>query len=203
MIKRILAVSLLPLLLLSLTGCGGSVDYKLSEGFRAGLAGTVAVMPVLWDAGETADEAEIGRLFRSIAVQNLRSRGYGVMRTGAVDARLEEFVDLNPGDIARALGVDAVLFLHVNKWKTRALANYAALKIEALYTLYSSRNSATLWSATYATGESDIRFDKAALKLSIIEIYEPRIARLTNSVFDTLPVYKGVRKQEKLYDWLP
>lgn len=203
MLRRLLPVFLFPLLLLTLAGCGNSVNYTLSQGFRPDMAATVAVMPVLWDAGEGAEKEEIGKLFRSIAVENLRVRGYGVKRAEAVDSRLQEFIDLNPGDIASALGVDAVLFLHVNKWKTRVFANYAALNIEALYTLYSSRNSATLWSAIYATGESDIRFDKATLKLSIIEIYEPRIARLTNSVFDTLPVYEGVQKQERLYDWLP
>ncbi len=203
MIKRFSTGFVFLLLIISLAGCGGKVKYSLSQGFRAGLAGTVAVVPVLWDAGREENSAEIGRLFRSIAMDNLRSRGYVVTRVEVVDGRLDEFAELDPGDIAAALGVDAVLFVHVNKWKTRTLANYAALKIEALYTLYSARSSTKLWSAVYATGESDIRFDKASLKLSIIEIFEPRIARLTSSVFDTLPIYEGVVKQEKLYDWLP
>ncbi len=203
--KKILsrAASLLPLLLIILlTGCGGSVKYNLSSGFRPGRIRTVAVMPVVWDAGKVEGSAEIGGIFRRIAIERLMARGYRVARKEVVDARLKEFADKDPGGVASSLGVDAVLFIHVDRWKTRTFANYAALKMRAVYNLY-SRDSATLWSAVYATGESDIRFDRASLKLSIIEIYEPRIARLTNSVFDTLPVYKGVEKEEKLYDWLP
>ncbi len=205
MIKRILPILILPLLFLSLTGCGGVVKSNLAEGFRGVLARRVAVMPVIWDAHGTAegDSVEIGRLFRRIASESLRSRGYATLDAGVVDARLGEFADKDPGDIAAALGVEAVLFLHVDKWKIRTLANYAALNIEASYTLYSARNSVRLWRAEYATGESDMKLDKASLKLSIIEIFEPRIARLTNAVFDTLPVYNGVVKQERLYDWLP
>jgi len=185
-----------------LAGCGGAVKHTLSDGFIAKKPATVAVMPVLWDADETKNSVEIGKLFRSIAVTRLISRGYGVARMEVVDARLDEFADKDPDEIAKALGVKAVLIIHVEKWKTRTLANYAALKMKALYSLY-GRDASTLWRAVYATGESDIRFDKASLKLSIIEIYEPRIARLSNSIFDTLPIYEGVTKDEPLYDWLP
>jgi len=200
--KHALPLLLLPILLLMLTGCGGKVNYMLSEGFLTKHARTVAVMPVLWDADKTEGSREISGLFRRIATESLISRGYRVARFEVVDARLEEFADKDPGDIASSLGVDAVLFIHVDKWKTRTFANYAALKMRAEYNLY-TRNSVTLWSAVYATGESDLRFDKESLKLSIIEIYEPRIERLTSSVFDTLPRYVGEEKEEKLYDWLP
>jgi uncharacterized lipoprotein YajG len=194
---------LLPLLLLLLlTGCGGSVKYSLSSGFSSHVARSVAVMPVVWDAGKVDGSVDIKKLFRGIAEENLVSRGYSVVRDEVVDARLGEFADKDPGDIATALGVDAVLFIHVEKWSTRTFANYAALKIRALYNLY-SKNSATLWSAVYTTGESDMRFDMESLKLSIIEIYEPRIERLASSVFDTLPRFEGVKKEENLYDWLP
>ncbi len=194
---------LLPLLLLlALAGCGGSVKYSLSRGFSSHVARSVAVMPVVWDAGRTEGSGEIKKLFRRIAEENLVSRGYSVVRDEAVDARLDELSDKDPGDIATALGVDAVLFIHVEKWSTRTFVNYAALTMRAQYNLY-SRNSATLWSAVYTTGESDMRFDKESLKLSIIEIYEPRIERLASSVFDTLPRFEGGKKEENLYDWLP
>jgi len=200
--KIFLRFTVLSFILITLIGCGGAVKHEISSGFMAGRPDTVAVMPVLWDAAEIKGSAEIGKLFRSIAIERLISRGYGVARMEVVDARLTEFAEMDPDGIARALGVKAVLFIHVNKWKTRTLANYAALKMEAVYNLY-GRDASTLWSAVYATGESDIRLDKASLKLSIIEIYEPRIARLTSSVFDTLPRNEAVKKQEPLYDWLP
>ncbi len=200
--KRYLRLIFLLSILIALAGCGGSVKHTLSQGFMTRRPSTVAVMPVLWDAGETKDSAEIGKIFRRIAIERLISRGYRVARMSVVDAKLDEFADSDPDEIAKALGVKAVLLIHVNKWKTRTFANYAALKMEALYSLY-GRDASTLWRAVYATGESDIRFDKASLKLSIIKIYEPRIERLTSSVFDTLPRYEGVKKQEPLYDWLP
>jgi len=194
--------ALLALLIIMLTGCGGRVKYDLDSGFTSRVAETIAIMPVRWDAGKVGGREDIEGLFRQIAREHLLARGYSVLRDEVVDARMEELEDRDPGDIAKALGVDAVLFIHVEKWSTRTFANYAALKIRALYNLY-SRNSRTLWSAVYTTGESDIRFDKESLKLSIIETYEPRIERLANSVFDTLPRYQGVEKQENLYDWLP
>jgi len=200
--KKNLTLILLSLFLTTLAGCGGKVKHTLSNSFITIRPSTVAVMPVVWDIGEVKDSAEIGRIFRRIAIERLRSRGYKVARTEAVDARLGEFADSDPDEIARSLGVEAVLYIHVEKWKTRTFANYAALTMKALYSLY-GKNAATLWRAVYATGESDIRLDKASLKLSIIEIYEPRIERLTSSVFDTLPRYAGVKKQEPLYDWLP
>jgi len=200
--KRFLGLTLFSLILIALVGCGNAVKHELSTGFMTVRPTTVAVMPVVWDAGKTQGSVEIGNLFRSIAIERLVSRGYRVARMDVVDAKLDEFTDSDPDEIAKSLGVDAVLFIHVEKWKTRTVANYAALKMQALYSLY-ARDGSTLWRAVYATGESDIRFDKASLKLSIIEIYEPRIERLTGSVFDTLPRHEGVKKEEPLYDWLP
>jgi len=200
--KIVLKITLFAFIFITLAGCGGAVKHRISEGFLTKRPATVAVMPVVWDAGEIKGSAKIGSLFRSIAIERLIARGYRVARIEVVDARLDEFAEMDPDKIAEALGVEAVLFIHVDKWKIRSFANYAALNMRAIYNLY-ARDATTLWSAVYATGESDIRFDKASLKLSIIEIYEPRIARLTSSVFDTLPRYETVKKQEPLYDWLP
>lgn len=200
--KRFLSLTLFSLILIALIGCGNAVKHELSRGFMTIRPTTVAVMPVIWDAGKTPGSVEIGNLFRSIAIERLISRSYRVARMDVVDAKLDEFTDSDPNEIAKSLGVDAILFIHVEKWKTRTFANYAALKMQALYNLY-ARDGSTLWRAVYATGESDIKFDKESLQLSIIEIYEPRIERLTGSVFDTLPRHEGVTKEEPLYDWLP
>jgi len=195
------------LLATALSGCARMVKYNITERFYIRTPITVAVLPVFWDAGADKKATDIGQLFRTMSFDRLKEMNYRPLKVEDVDKILSRFggdvlQKKGPDELAGILGVDAVIYTHIKKWKEEVFATYAYLGIDARFEMY-SRAGEVLWRADYGTKDSDIRLDRAPLKLSIIKVYEPRIERLVSAVFSTLPVRKTGRGTEKLYDWLP
>ncbi len=210
--KSFISVSVIALLAATLfaaalSGCARMVKYKITERFYIRTPITVAVLPVFWEAGADKKATDIGRLFRTMSFDRLKEMNYRPLKTADVDKILSRLSkDLlkkkEPDELAGILGVDAVIYTHIRKWKEETFATYAYLGIDARFEMY-SRDGVVLWRANYGTKDSDLRLDRAPLKLSIIQVYEPRIERLISAVFSTLPVRKTGQGTEKFYDWLP
>ncbi|MBI5559721.1 MAG: DUF799 family lipoprotein [Deltaproteobacteria bacterium] len=194
------------LVFVTLAGCAGSVRYKVSKDFSAARLDTVAVLAV---AGEVPD-AKIKEIFRNAASKKLGAMNYDVLPSAAVDNIYAKYPDAAQGadrvkEVSGLLNADSLLYINVTGWKERFFVTYAALKINAEFTLY-SKTGAVLWRGRYSTKESEMRFDRELLKMDVIKAYEPRIERLVDTVLSTLPRRPVEKKEEEkpksYFDWL-
>jgi len=210
--RRAAFIYALSLLLMLAAGCGRAVKFDLKEGFGGLSVSRVAILPV---AGHPGGEARIKELFRGFSSDRLEKRNYGVVPFSEVDEAYEGHGGRKAGDLAAAAarvagltGSDAVLVIRITKWDESIFSAYASLKVGAEFTLYSAA-SEVLWRAEYGTKESDFRLDREQLDLGVLKVYEPRIERIVETVFATLPraLPAPAEKKEpatgkRYFDWL-
>lgn len=212
--RRAAFIYALSLLLMLAAGCGRAVKFDLKDGFGGLSVSRVAILPV---AGHPGGEARIKELFREFSSDRLRQRNYGVAPFSEVDEVYEghgggkKAADLAAAAarVAGLTGSDAVLVIRITKWDESIFSAYASLKVRAEFTLYSAA-SEVLWRAEYGTKESDFRMDREQLELGVLKVYEPRIERMVETVFATLPraLPAPAEKKEpatgkkRYFDWL-
>ncbi len=191
-------------------GCGKSVKYKVSDNFTEQGVRRVAVLPI----GGVVTDARIKSLFTRFSIEMVTRRGYEVVelkdlqdfarQSGLSQKTLDREALKALGERA---GVDGFLLVEVTRWDKSFFASYASLKVGTEIALYSSLGD-KLWRAKYRTKESDFRFDKEALELGVLTVYEPRIERIVDTLFRTLPnasVDGSSQKRpggKKFFDWL-
>jgi hypothetical protein len=184
-------------------GCSNIPIYTISENYSSLAPNTVVVLPVWGDV----EDANVRRLFRTMALARLNSLNYSVLALEEVDEKYLKlgsgrFKDMNPGEVSRFFGADAVLYTRITKWEEKLLVTYASLEIGAGFELYSA-DGTMLWKAHYSTSEYDIKFDKSSMELAVIMVYEPRIQRVVDAVFSTLPSGLKPKEEKRFFDWLP
>jgi hypothetical protein len=177
--------------------------YTISEDYGSLSPRTVVILPV----GGDVEDANVKRLFRTMAFKRLKSLNYGVLDLEEVDEEYLKvgsgrFKDMEPGEVSRFFGADGVLYTRITKWKEKLLLTYASLEIGAGFELYSA-NGTMLWEAAYTTKESEIKFDKGSMELAVINVYEPRIQRVVDAIFSTLPPGLSRKEEKRFFDWLP
>lgn len=202
MIKRLLPLFML---LAFLSGCANAVRTTLSERYAANSPGTVAVVPVFWQAD--AEGKEVGYTFRMMTVEKLKDLNYRVVPPAAVD---DAYIKLgsssmagkSPAELAALLNADAVLFIRIKTWTVDRFVTYASLKVEAAYELYSATGE-RLWKAEYATRDADLRLDRKSMEYAIIKAYEPKVQRFVDAIFSTLPQAQARTNARSFFKWLP
>lgn len=185
-------------ILIMLSGCS-TVDSSLSEKFADVKPYTIALMPIDWSgAGEPkAIGKDVSRLFKSMAIEALRSKRYNVSTDEPDGAAVKK-----PADVAKAAGADAALVIRMNEWDASEVLSYASLKIGATIEMH-SKDDELLWRVEYATSESDAGLDASAVEAGVIKTYEPRIQRFVDAAFSTLPQAALPDKRGRFFDWLP
>ncbi len=193
------------LILAAAAGCARPVAYNLSARYMLLRPSVVAVMPVEWEADIDTKRRGVDGLLRTIVIEKLKSLNYQPLPVEEVDKRLKELKDpenMAPHELAGALNGDSVLYVRITEWDEKLFVTYASLKVGVDFELYSATGE-RLWQAGYITSESDIRLDRTTMELAVIETFEPRLERLVDLVFATLP--RGVErvKKKRFFDWLP
>jgi hypothetical protein len=205
MTKKILLLALIFLIV----GCAKTVSFNLSDDFHRFKPASVIVMPVtivVTDEDETTPD--VLNLLRSTALDKLLEKDYSSMSLKETDAllnanRLLEKEKLPaPRTLAPIFRTDAVLYTRITEWNKGQLGSYASLKIGIQFMLYSSKGT-LLWEGSYSTKQSDFRFDGDATTLGVLKAYEPRIQRITDAVFLTLPIAQRKEERQQFYRWLP
>lgn len=202
--KKLVTITLL--VLFALPGCGSAVKKKISDKFAYFAPHTVAILPLKFtgaDAG-AGPVPGVDALFNKMTSDRLSRMNYRPLEKAEVDRRLAGSLDTErgPGEMARLMGTDAVLYTTITEWKSDIVVRYAYLKVNALFELYSP-NGTLLWRATHDLKESDIRLEKKSLELAIIKAYEPSVQRFINVVFSTLPVSEARPEEKSFFKWLP
>jgi hypothetical protein len=201
---RMTRFPVLLILAAALAACTSPADFAVVEDYGSATPRTVAILPV---EGEDVEQ-DVRRLFRVFTAEKLRSMNYRVLDLEASDekylklgsARVKK---MKPGEVARLLGADAVLYTRITKWREKRFVTYISLKIGAAFELF-SKDSIRIWESDYSTKESDAKFDKSSVELAVIKAYEPRVQRVVDAVFSTLPGgVKPVVAEKKYFDWLP
>lgn len=191
-----------------ISGCAKPVIYKLSERYNDIHPYTVAVLPVIWETTPDLSDRDVetaAYLFRGMAEERMKRMNYTVVPLEEVDRKYAEngrFAKLKPETVAAVLGVDAVVYIHVFAWNTSSFIIRSAFTLRAGFELF-GKAGASLWQATYKTKETDYRFDTAPAELAVIKAYEPRIARLVDALFTTLPEAEPSEFRETFFLWLP
>ena len=204
MTKKILLLALIILI----TGCAKKVSYELSDDMARFKPVSVLVMPVTIESDTEKIQADVLELVRSTAQEELLDKGYTSFSLVDTDTLLREknFLGKEKLPAPRTLGplfkTDAVLYTRITQWNEDQLASYASLKIGIQFMLYSTKGT-LLWESSYVTKQSDFRFDADATELGVLKTYEPRIQRIEDAVFRTLPAAERKEKRQELYRWLP
>lgn len=196
-------VLLLGVVFVLLCGCANTVSYKLMKEYKQKQPHTVAILPI---GGEEGD-SEIRYLFRTIAYKKLIQKNFNVLPLEKVD---EKYLNTGTADIdsmpphmlAELFNVDSILYCTITDWNKSTFATYASLKVKATFELY-ARDGTRLWRARHGTKEYDVNLDRSQMKLAIITAYEPRIQRLLDAVFMTLPSTTVLYKKKTFFKWLP
>ncbi len=202
--KKIILLSLLFLCV----GCAKTVSYNISEKFIRNRPGSIILMPVIMMSGPKERETEILKLVRSTVQDKLKDKKYSTVPIDKIDSALTARGLLKseklpaPQLVVSIFKSDAVLYSRIIEWNEDKVASYAALKITAEFLLYSI-NGDLLWEGSYTTKESDFRLDSGATELGVLKAYEPRIQRIVDAVFLTLPQAKKSTKKQDFYRWLP
>jgi hypothetical protein len=194
---------LLLFLIAAVFGCSNAATYTVAEDYGSLSPRTVVVLPV--DGVE--EDATVRRLFRTMASAKLRSLNYAVLDLEQVDEKYLKlgsgrFRDMDPAEVSRFFDADAVLYTRIIEWEEKFLVTYASLRIGAGFELYSA-DGKRLWESAYTTKESDIKFDKTSVEFSVIKVYEPRVQRVVDAVFATLPQGLERKEEKRFFDWLP
>ncbi len=205
MTKKISLLFALLLPLFMLAGCGSPIEFVVSNQYDSLRPRTIAVLPVKWHAGADHDRDNISNLLRTMTRDRLISMNYRVIPLDLVDREAGgEAAREGPTAIARLLGADAVLYIGVEKWDKMKISDFASLDIKTRFELYSARGT-RLWAADYRDKDMDFRFDPKPMDFAVIKAYEPKLQRLVDSAFDTLPNGAVVTKAAKktYFQWLP
>lgn len=198
-----MGVFLLPLvLLLILSGCANRPDYKLSKEYKAIEPRTIVIMPT---SGAKAD-IEARDLFRAAVLKKLAIKNYYVTPLTQIDNRFkrlgaEQTALLTPEEVCSLFKADAVLYPEITTWNKNLLLTYGSLRVGARFKLY-AKNGSLLWKGSFKTREFDIRFDRDQVKLAIVKAYEPRIQRIVEAVFLTLPSRDFKQHEKEFFRWL-
>lgn len=187
------------------TGCGKTVSYKLSNEYAISNPRSIAILPLSSDVKD-ADREGL-QLFRQAIYSKLKEKNMRVVPISVVDdAAVKLGVDylarMKPHEACALFKTDAVLYGTLSEWDVDTFVTYASLKVGASFALYSS-DGTRLWKASYDTTERDARFDKTQVELAVVKAYEPRIQRIVDAVFYTLPPAKVITEKKSYYDWLP
>ncbi len=195
-------------LLIMVYGCAGPVRHALTPDFTEKGPRGVIVMPVEWADMNSPEDSYANGLMRLMAEERLKAMGYDPIgiRPAHDPAWLK---DRGAEEILSLYGADAVLGIKILRWDMDAVTGYASLRIKASFSLASGGDK-PLWSAVYDETDFDLRLDNESNELAVIKAFEPRLQRLIDSVFSTLP-HAGRAKEEKTgdagagthYDWLP
>jgi hypothetical protein len=202
-------IAILSLLIFLCAGCAKKVAYNISEEFIRSRPNSVVVMPVVMRVAPGEGEREVLKLVRSTVSEKLKEKYYSSVSIDEVNRELAQRGLLKgeklpaPQLVAPVFKSDAVLYTHITKWNEDKVASYAALKIGAEFLLYSP-NGDLLWKGSYTTKESDFRLDSAeTTELGVLKAYEPRVQRIVDAVFMTLPPAVRKTKKQNFYKWLP
>ncbi|MEE8575497.1 MAG: hypothetical protein V3T30_08805 [Thermodesulfobacteriota bacterium] len=120
----------------------------------------------------------------------------------AVKLGSKRVAQMAPEKACALFKTDAVLYSSLTEWDVDRFVNYASLKVGAKFSLY-AKDGTKLWSADYVTTERDARFDKTQMELAIIKAFEPRVQRIVDAIFYTLPPVKIKNEKKRFYNWLP
>ncbi len=193
------------ILLFILAGCSAPIQYAVSDQYTRVRPHTIAILPVQWSAEVNKETDGISHLLRTMAGQKLRSMNYRTMPLDEVDGKVGgNLSGKSPAEIARLLGVDAVLYTGVEEWKKTELVTYASLDVKTRFELYSSMGT-RLWAAEYNDRDMDLRLDTKPMELAVIKVYEPKMQRIVDACFSTLPQgdYTEGKTKENYFQWLP
>lgn len=196
------------LLFIMVYGCAGPVRHTLTPDFTDKGPRGVVVMPVEWADIKTPEDPSAAGLMRLMAEDKLKAMGYAPVDIKAIHDSAW-FKDKSAGEVLSLYDADALLGIKVLKWDRDAVTGYASLRIKAAYSLASGTDKA-LWSAVYDETDFDLKLDSESNELAVIKAFEPRLQRLTDAVFSTLPQAGRANGQKtddagarKYYDWLP
>lgn len=199
MIKKLMVF----FLVLVVCGCSSMPVSTLSGDYRSSSPRTVVVLPV----GGAVEDANVRRLFRVMTFERLKSLNYAVFALEEVDEKYlklgsERFKDMSPGEVSKFFGADAVLYTTITQWEEKTLVTYVSLEIGADFALYGA-DGRRLWDSAYSTKESDLKFDRTSTEVAVIKVYEPRVQRIVDAAFSTLPRGTVRKEDKKFFDWLP
>ncbi len=203
MIKRIFVA----LVIVTITGCAKPVSYTLSGRYMLLRPVVIVVPPVEWGPGVETKREGVDELLRTIVIEKLKSLNYDARTfedaaAGAGPSVRKDPEGMPPHELARTLKSDGVLYMEITEWDEKLFVTYASLRVGVNFELYSATGE-MLWRAGYRTKESDLRLDKPTMELAVIKTFEPRLQRLVDLVFATLPSGPERTGEKRFFDWLP
>jgi hypothetical protein len=173
-------------------GCASKIPHQVIPDYEKKGTRLIAVLPV---HNKTQDE-KAARMLRMKILDGLYFKGYprvplnvidekiaGIYR-GGVDFRKE---NISPKTVGQLLGVDAAMYITLEKCSTSYVLVYAPTQVDARFELVSTRTGETLWSTSYGVVERIYGFTKKQLEMDSSQVFEPVIQEVVERILETIP----------------
>lgn len=173
-------------------GCAAKIPHQVIPDYDKKGTRLIAVLPVY---NKTQDE-KAARMLRTKILNGLYFKGYPKVPLYVVDKKITEIyregVDfrkekISPKTVGQLLGVDAAMYISLERCSTSYVFVYAPTQVVASFELVSAKTGETLWSTGYGAVERIYGFSKKQLEMDSSQVFEPVIQEVVERILETLP----------------
>lgn len=173
-------------------GCASKIPHRVVTDYSKKGTRLIAVMPV---KDETSD-VKVAQMLREKIINELYFKGYPKIPSGVIDEKLSSVFgktadhkrgNVPPRVVGGLLGVDAVLYCTLERFKTSYVLFYASTSISVTFEMRSAKTDETLWSTRYGMVERCYSFTKKQLEMESYQVYESAIQEVLDKAMETLP----------------
>ena len=177
--------------LLTAASCSSKIPHTIVRDYEKVRPRLIAVLPV---ENRTAEQ-QAGKILRAKLLADLYFKGYPKIPLKLIDERLAAYYQggrgaggrVPPDVVAKALGVDAVLYTSLDECKISYFLMFAWITVSSTYELRSGKTGETLWKTDYRAKRRNFSFFRKDLETSVYLVYEDVIREGADKAVETLP----------------
>jgi len=189
--RRLCLCALCGALLLVAAACSSKIPHWLVQDYAKNRPRLIAVLPV----ENRTTELPAARILREKLLTDLYFKGYPKIPLKLVDERLAAYYQGNrgaggqvpPSVVAKALGVDAILYSTLEECSISYFLWYASITVSMEFELRSAKTGTTLWKTDYRNKRRHFSFFRKELEASVYLDYEDAIRDGLDKVMETIP----------------
>lgn len=178
-------------LLLAAAACSSKIPHWIVRDYAKNRPRLIAVLPV----ENHTTEQPAAKILREKLLTDLYFKGYPKIPLKLVDDKLAAYYkegqgaggQVPPSVVAKALGVDAILYPTLLECKVSYFLWYASITVSTAFELRSAKTGSTLWRTDYRAKRRHFSFFRKDLEASVYLDYEDAIREGVDKIMETIP----------------